>query len=78
MDVEEIDKLEKEAGKSGENALKIMLTQIYHQMWKGPKEATIQAMMAQAKQLFYSLRHRCRNWPPSRNGQQNRHLQLWD
>eukprot|EP00973_Karenia_brevis_P002715 370909-Karenia_brevis.AAC.1 len=26
-----------------------MLTQIYHQMWKGSKEAIIQAMMAQAK-----------------------------
>eukprot|EP00973_Karenia_brevis_P066416 9230545-Karenia_brevis.AAC.1 len=49
MDVEEIDKLEKEIGKSGENALNMMLTQIYHQMWKGSEEATIQAMMAQAK-----------------------------
>eukprot|EP00973_Karenia_brevis_P055876 7771338-Karenia_brevis.AAC.1 len=49
MDVEEIDKLEKETGKSGENSLNIMLTQIYHQMWKGSEEATIQAMMAQAK-----------------------------
>eukprot|EP00973_Karenia_brevis_P029325 4044424-Karenia_brevis.AAC.1 len=49
MDVEEVDKLEKETGKSGENAANIMLTQIYHQMWKGSKEATIQAMMAQAK-----------------------------
>eukprot|EP00973_Karenia_brevis_P086150 11948107-Karenia_brevis.AAC.1 len=48
MDVEEIDKLEKETGKGGENALNMMLTQIYHQMWKGSKEATIQAMMAQA------------------------------
>eukprot|EP00973_Karenia_brevis_P076130 10574065-Karenia_brevis.AAC.1 len=34
MDVEEIDKSEQEIGKSCENALNIMLTQIYHQIWK--------------------------------------------
>eukprot|EP00973_Karenia_brevis_P063592 8838143-Karenia_brevis.AAC.1 len=49
MDVEEIDKLEKETGKSGENELNIMFTQIYTKRWKGSKEATIQASMAQAQ-----------------------------
>eukprot|EP00973_Karenia_brevis_P052562 7301452-Karenia_brevis.AAC.1 len=34
INVEEIDKMEKETGKVGENALNIMLTQIYHQIWK--------------------------------------------
>eukprot|EP00973_Karenia_brevis_P061496 8550003-Karenia_brevis.AAC.1 len=49
MDVEEIDKLEQETGQVGENTLTMMLTHIYHTMWKGSKEAMVKAMIAEAK-----------------------------
>eukprot|EP00973_Karenia_brevis_P071799 9977519-Karenia_brevis.AAC.1 len=49
MEVEEIEQLEQETGQSGENALTMMLTQIYYNMWQGSKEATIKAMVAEAK-----------------------------
>eukprot|EP00973_Karenia_brevis_P054023 7504279-Karenia_brevis.AAC.1 len=49
MEVKEIEKLDQENSQTGDNALTTMLTRIYHNMWKGSKEARFKAMIAEAK-----------------------------
>eukprot|EP00973_Karenia_brevis_P082113 11385118-Karenia_brevis.AAC.1 len=49
IEVEQIEKLEQETGQTGENAFTMMLTHIYTNMWQGSKEATIKAIVAEAK-----------------------------